>query len=102
MFVKENPDRKKKKKNSNQRLENWWSHFRRKFSGWAIDHFKELVDEGKFIPDNMFRMKCIWFVYAQFIQTRLDEVKQEWNYHKNKIFERLSSFWNSESIISFT
>ena len=30
----------------------------------------------------MFHMKCIWFVYAQFTQTQLDEVKQEWNYHK--------------------
>ena len=64
---------------SNQRIENWWSHFRRSFSGWAIDHFKELVHDGKFISDNM---KCIWFVYAQFIQTQLDEVKQEWNYHE--------------------
>ena len=30
----------------------------------------------------MFHMECIWFVYAQFIQIQLDEVKQEWNYHK--------------------
>ena len=30
----------------------------------------------------MFHMECIWFVYAQFIQTELNEVKQEWNYHK--------------------
>ena len=26
---------------SNHRIENKWSHFRRSFSGWAIDHFKE-------------------------------------------------------------
>ena len=30
----------------------------------------------------MIHMKCIWFVYAQYIQTQLDKVKQEWNYHK--------------------
>ena len=30
----------------------------------------------------MFHMECIWSVYAQFIQTQLDEVKLEWNYHK--------------------
>ena len=30
----------------------------------------------------MFHMECIWFVYTPFIQTQLDEVKQEWNYHK--------------------
>ena len=26
----------------------------------------------------------LWFVYAQFIQTQLNEVKQEWNYHKRR------------------
>ena len=30
----------------------------------------------------MINMECIWFAYAQFIQTQLDEVKQEWDYHK--------------------
>ena len=45
-------------------------------------------------------MEYIWFAYAQFSQTQLDEAKEEWNYHKK--FERLSSFWNSESIIPFT
>ena len=30
----------------------------------------------------MFHKECIWFVYAQFIQTQLAEVKHEWNYHK--------------------
>ena len=30
----------------------------------------------------MFYMECIWFVYAQFIQSQFHEVKQEWNYHK--------------------
>ena len=42
---------------SNQRIENWWSHFGRSFSGWAIDHFKELVHDGKFTPDNIFHME---------------------------------------------
>ena len=30
----------------------------------------------------MVHVECIWFVHGQFIQTQLDEVKQEWNYHK--------------------
>ena len=42
--------------NSNQRIENWWSQFQRSFSEWAIDHFKELIPDGKFIPDSMFHM----------------------------------------------
>ena len=67
---------------SNQRIANWWSHFLLSFSGTVTDHFKKFVREGKFIPDNMFQMECIWFVYAQFVQIQLDEVKQGWNYHK--------------------
>ena len=27
-------------------------------------------------------MEYIWFAYAQFSQTQLDEAKEEWNYHK--------------------
>ena len=61
---------------SNQGMENWWSQFRGSFSDWAIDHFKELVHDGKFTSDNMFHMACIWFVYVQFFQTQLDEAKQ--------------------------
>ena len=30
----------------------------------------------------MFHMEYIWFAYAQFSQTQLDEAKEEWNYHK--------------------
>ena len=26
-------------------------------------------------------MECIWFVYADFLQRKLDEVKNEWNLH---------------------
>ena len=35
----------------------------------------------------MFHMECIWFVYTQFIQTQLNEVKQEWNYHEIRYFK---------------
>ena len=34
------------------------------------------------MPDNMFHMECICFVYARFIQTQSDELKEELNYHK--------------------
>ena len=26
-------------------------------------------------------MEFVWSAYAQFIQTHLDEVQQDWNYH---------------------
>ena len=35
--------------------------FIRSFPDWAIDHFKDLVHDGTFIPDNIFHMECIRF-----------------------------------------
>ena len=32
-------------------------------------------------------MKCIWFVYADFLQLKLDEVKNEWNLHTRRFTE---------------
>ena len=39
---------------SNQRIENWWSHNKRLYMTWVIDHFKSLVDEGKYHLSNYF------------------------------------------------
>ena len=70
--------------NANQRLENWWSHFKRSFSAWVIDYFKQLVHDGIFVPGNVVHVECIWFVYADFLQRKLDEVRNEWNLHTIK------------------
>ena len=64
---------------ANQHIENWWSHFKRSFSAWVKDYFKQLVSDGIFIPGNVVHMECIWFVSADFLQRKLDEVKNEWN-----------------------
>ena len=66
---------------SNQRIENWWLHFKRSFSAWVIDYFKQLVHNGIFVVGNVVHMECIWFVYADFLQRKLDEIKNEWNLH---------------------
>ena len=65
----------------NQRIENWWSHFKRSFSAWVKDYIKQLVPDGIFVPGNVVHMECIWFVYADFFQRNLDEFKNEWNIH---------------------
>ena len=48
-------------------------------SAWVIDYFKQLVHDGIFVPGNIVHMECTWFVYADFLQRKLDEVKNEWN-----------------------
>ena len=57
---------------ANQRIENWCSHFKSSFSAWVIDYFKELVHHGIIVPGNFVHMECIWFVYADLLQLKLD------------------------------
>ena len=52
---------------ANEQIENWWSHFKRSFSTWVIDYFKQLVHDGIFIPGNVVHMEWIWFMYADFL-----------------------------------
>ena len=66
---------------ANQRIENWWSHFRRGYTNWVIDFFKELVTDGLFILGNNVYMKCAWFVFSSLLQSDLDEVRIHWNSH---------------------
>ena len=66
---------------ANQCRENWSSYFKRSFSAWVIDYFKQLVHDGIFVPGNIVHMECIWLVYVDFLQRKLDEVKNEWNLH---------------------
>ena len=57
---------------ANQCIENPWSHFKGSFSAWVIDCFKQLVHDGIFVPVNFVHMECIWFVYADFLERKLD------------------------------
>lgn len=66
---------------SNQRIENWWSHMRRGFSGWIINFFKDLVAEGSLLPGDHLHKQCVWFVFSGFLQQQLDEVMRQWNSH---------------------
>ena len=52
---------------SNQRPENFWSHFKRIYLTWSIDFFKDLVATGKLILGNTLQMECLWFVFSLLI-----------------------------------
>ena len=62
---------------ANQRIENWWSHFKWSFSAWVIDYFKQLVQDDIFVAGNVVHIEYTWYVYAVFLQHKLDEVKNE-------------------------
>lgn len=66
---------------SNQRIENWWSHQRRRYTEWLISYFKDMVDEGVINIGNNAHTECVWFVYSALLQSDLDNVRSEWNDH---------------------
>ena len=51
------------------------------FSAWVIEYFKHMCDDGILNIGNTIHLECIWFVYADFLQSPLDEVVHEWNTH---------------------
>ena len=61
------------KSTANQRIENWWSHLKKSFTSWVMIFFKDLVENGIFVPGNYQHMKCAWFVFSDFIQVELDD-----------------------------
>ena len=66
---------------ANQRIENFWSHFRRGFADWLIDFFKSLVEDGKLELGNYFHKQCVWFSFSGFLQSELNGMVENWNSH---------------------
>ena len=65
----------------NQRIENWWSHFRKTCSSWWINFFKDLVDERQLNLDEDFTNECLWFCFNGVLQSSIDETQRYWNTH---------------------
>ena len=66
---------------TNQRIEGWWSFFRKGHSGWWINFLKGMCDSGILELGNEFHMECLWFCFWRVIQNELDEVRNHWNSH---------------------
>ncbi|XP_013390872.1 uncharacterized protein LOC106159197 [Lingula anatina] len=69
------------KSTTNQRIESWWSYYRRNRIDWWMDKFYELVRNQQFNKDNDTHVKCIRFCYMSLIQQELDDIKERWNGH---------------------
>lgn len=67
---------------ANQRIEGWWSFLRRNRSGWWMDFFKSLVDDGTLLLGDRLHMECLWFCFARILQNDLNKVKDHWNSHR--------------------
>lgn len=65
----------------NQRIEGWWSYFRRSRTTWWMNFFKDLMERAVCISANQLEMECLWFCFSSLIQQDLDHVKDHWNTH---------------------
>lgn len=66
----------------NQRIEAWWSFFRRYRSQWWIELFEHLTEYGAFHPGCVIETECLRFCFMDVIQKDLDEVRRQWNTHR--------------------
>ena len=86
---------------SNQRIENYWSQLKINSFGWIIDFFKDTVFNGELEIANTVHMEAFWFVFYEFIQSELDEVREHWNNHyiKKSMFDTVAG--QSEELVFF-
>ena len=69
------------KSTSNQRIECFWSFFKKSFTSSLIDYFKTLQHRGEYSPGNILHLECAWFAFADLLQSWLDNILNEWNLH---------------------
>ena len=66
---------------SNQRIEGWWSYFRKNHTSYIIDLFKSIVSEGSFDTDDAFQRAVIHYWFSDFIKKEIESTKEHWNSH---------------------
>lgn len=65
----------------NQRIENWWSHFRKMRSHWWINFFKDMCSSGLLNLGNELDKECLWFCFHAVLNMDLQKMKASWNTH---------------------
>ena len=76
----------------NQRIEAWWSFYRRSRASWWINFFKDLMKRSISTPGNDLEMECLWFCFSSLIQRDRNTVKDYWNTHgmKQSLVDQMS------------
>jgi len=66
----------------NQRIECWWSFFRRNRSSWWLELFEDLIHLRAYDPSIPEQVNCLRFCFMRCVQSDLDEVRRDWNIHR--------------------
>ena len=70
------------KSTSNQRIESWWSFLRKSFTGWWMEFFKKMREDGEYCDDNPVHIQCLSYCFMSLLKEELYCVAQNWNLHK--------------------
>ena len=66
---------------ANIRIENWWLHNRKGYTGWLINFFNDMVATGESNLGNTLPMELAWYTFSPLLQYELDQVKLQRNTH---------------------
>jgi hypothetical protein len=66
----------------NQRIEAWWSFFRRSRSQWWIEIFEDLVSCGAFHVGHDLETDLLRYCFMKILREDLAEVQASWNMHR--------------------
>ena len=66
----------------NQRVESYWSLFRRNHCNWWINFFKDLCDEDVYDRSIPHQVECLRFCFTGILQEELDQTRELWNNHR--------------------
>ena len=67
---------------ANQRIEAFWSQFRRSCADWWIQFFKGPVHNGVYNNTDVLQVECFKFAFFPVIQKELENIKDNWNSHR--------------------
>ena len=65
----------------NIRLENWWSHNRKGYTGSVINFFNDMVANGEFNLGNTLHMEIARCNFSPLLQYEIDQPKFNWSTH---------------------
>ena len=66
----------------NQRIEAWWSIFRRVRSTDIISYFRDLADSGEFNAADEFQVYLLRYCFADLVRRELHDMVEYWNAHR--------------------
>ena len=66
----------------NQRIESWWSIFRRNRANFWMNFFKDMCDQLLYDPSVLWEVSLFRYCFIGIVQTELDETLELWNNHR--------------------